>query len=91
MFLMMMRERLGGKKSGFTVYQVHDAVSALVQSWWLNARASTALLERTAEKINYHQQRNAIATRYHVKRTRKKLRQIGIRVSKIKKCVWDST
>ena len=38
------RKDLGGKKSGFTVYQVHDAVSALVQSWWLNARASTAFV-----------------------------------------------
>jgi len=62
-----------------------------VQSWWLNGRASTALLDRVATTIEYHQQRNARATFFHTKQTRKKLRQIGIKLTKIKNCKWDST
>ena len=73
------------------MYQVHDAVSALVQSWWLKGRASAALLDRTAANIEYHQQRNAMAKKSHARKTKQKLRKIGIKVSKIKRCMWDST
>ena len=73
------------------MYQVHDAVSALVQSWWLNGRASAALLDRTAENIEYHQQRNAVATKAHTKKTIQKLHGIGMLLTQIKRCYWDST
>jgi hypothetical protein len=73
------------------VYQIHDAVSALVQSWWLNGRASAALLEHTATTIAYTQQRNAQARQCHAKRKRKRLRQKGIKLTHIPRCKWDST
>jgi hypothetical protein len=66
-------------------------VSALVQSWWLNGRASAALLEHTASTIAYTQQRNAMARKSHTKRRRKRLRQKGIKLTQIPRCEWEST
>ena len=73
------------------MYQVHDAVAALMQSWWLNGRASAALLEHTANTIAYTQQRNALARKSHTKRTRRKLRAKGIKLTELTRCYWDST
>jgi ribosomal 50S subunit-associated protein YjgA (DUF615 family) len=74
-----------------TVCQVHTAVGALVQSWWLNGRASPKLIEHIAECIHDTQQDNAKARKSHIKRTRRKLRQIGIKLTQLKRCCWDST
>jgi len=67
---------------------MHTAVGALVGSWWLNGRASTALIEQTASTIEYTQQRNATARKSHTKRTRKKLRKIGIKLKDLISCKW---
>jgi len=67
---------------------VHTAVGALVRSWWLNSRASTALVEQTASTIQYTQQRNASARNSHTKRTRKRLRKIGIKLKDLIRCKW---
>jgi hypothetical protein len=67
---------------------VHTAVAALIRSWWLNSRASTALIEQTAKKIQYTQQRNATARKSHSKQTRKKLRKIGIKLKDLVRCKW---
>jgi hypothetical protein len=60
----------------------------LVRSWWLNGRASPTLIELTADKIQHWQQRNAIARECHHKRTRKKLRKIGVKLKEIIRCKW---
>lgn len=67
---------------------MHRAVGALVQSWWLNGRASAKLIEQTASTTAHWQQRNAAARKYHTKRTRKKLREIGIKLNDLIRCKW---
>jgi len=62
-----------------------------VQSWWLNGRASAALLAHVAATIQYRQQRNAQARKSHAKRTRKKLREKGIKLTEIVRCRWGPT
>jgi hypothetical protein len=82
LFLARVREKLRGKNLELTVSQVHSAIGSLVRSWWLNGRASTTLIEHTAKTIQHWQQRSAIARKSHHKQTRKKLRQIGIKIEK---------
>lgn len=62
-----------------------------MQSWWLNGRASAALLDRVAAKIQYRQERNAQARLSHTKRTRRKLRRKGIKLTEIERCRWGPT
>jgi hypothetical protein len=62
-----------------------------VQSWWLNGRASAALLEQTASIIAYTQQRNRAARQSHTQRTRRTLRKKGIKLTEAVRCFWDST
>lgn len=68
--------------------QVHTAMCAVVQSLWLDESSAEKLFERAAEKINWHQHRNATARKSHVKKTRRKLRSLGIKLSIIKRCYW---
>lgn len=68
--------------------QVHTAVGALVRSWWLNGRASTALIEQTAREIQHWQQRIAAARKSHTKQKRKKLRELGIKLKDLIRCKW---
>ena len=63
-------------------------MGALIQSWWLNGQASTQLIDKTASIIEYTQVRNALARKFHTKKTRQKLRRIGIKLTKIKRCKW---
>lgn len=70
--------------------QLHTAMAALVRSWWDNDQAaSDRLLERTAKKITRTQQRQVVARRSHTKTTRRKLRELGIRLTELPKCGWD--
>ena len=91
LFLARMRQRLGGKNPELTECQVHTCIAALIPSWWLGQRPSVKLLEKTAAKIGRTQQRNALTRKCHTKRTRKKLRQLGIRLTDIPRCKWDGT
>lgn len=74
-----------------TVCQVRAAVSAVVQAWSLDEAAAENLFQRTAEKIQYHQRRNAQARSSHVKTTKRKLQALGIKLSTLKKCTSDTT
>lgn len=69
--------------------QVHDAVAALMPSWWRNGRASQTLIEHTANTIQHWQQRNATARTFHRKRKLKKLREIGIVLKDLIRCKWS--
>ena len=72
--------------------QLHTALAALVRSWWANGRAaSERLLEKTAAKITHQQRRNAQARKSHTKRTRRRLRELGIKLTELKRCRWDGT
>jgi hypothetical protein len=62
-----------------------------VQSWWLNGRASPTLIEHIVEEIQDTQQDNAKARKSHTKLRLRKLRALGIKLTLLKRCCWDST
>jgi len=66
-------------------------VAGLIESWWLNGRVSARLLEKLAEKIQDTQQKNAKSRRSHEKRTRRKLRQLGIKLTCTERCRGDTS
>jgi hypothetical protein len=70
---------------------VHTAVAALIPFWWLSLRAPKKLLERTAAEIERAQRRNATARKSHTKRTRRRLRESGIKLTELPRCKWDTT
>jgi len=70
------------------VCQVHIAAAALVQSCWLSGNVCAALIEAAAGEIQHWQQRNATARKCHTKRTRKKLRKMGIYLKDLIHCKW---
>ena len=66
--------------------QVHRVVAAQVVAKWLSGRVSQKLLERLADEVEYHQTRNRQARKSHEKRTRRLLRERGIRLTKMARC-----
>jgi len=91
LFLVEAKQRLREKNPEWTVCQVQTATGALVESWWLNGRATKELLARAARKIARDQQRNALTREYHTKRTRQKLRILGIKLTTTPRCAWDTS
>ena len=71
--------------------QVHTAISALIRSLWLEGRAASALYAQAADEIQWAQSRNAQARRSHTKTTRARLRSLGIRLTDVKRCRWNSS
>ena len=71
--------------------QVRRAAAAVVQSWWLDAKAAEELFARTAAVIRYHQRRNAQARGSHTKTTRRKLRRLGIKLRTLKLADGDTS
>jgi hypothetical protein len=67
---------------------VHVAVAALVRSWWLKGALCAALIEEAANAIQHWQQRLAAARKSHIKRTRRKLRRMGIYLKDLIRCKW---
>jgi hypothetical protein len=67
---------------------VHVAAAALVRSWWLSGALSTALIEAAANEIQHWQERIATARKSNIKRTRKKLRKMGIYLKDLIRCEW---
>lgn len=74
-----------------TECQIHTAVAALIPFWWLSLPPPKALLERTSAEIRRTQRRNALARKCHTKRTRRRLRESGIKLTGLPHCRWDST
>ena len=91
LFLTRMRQEFGGKNPELTECQVHTAVAALIPFWWLGLCPPRALLERTSEEIKRTQCRSALARRCHTKRTRRRLHALGIKLTELPRCRWDST
>jgi hypothetical protein len=69
------------------VRQIHKAIAAQINALWLNGRISTQLVEKLAE-ITSTQADNAKARKSHQKRTRRRLRQRGIKLGQVKRCSW---
>ncbi len=67
-------------------------MATLVRSWGLSLpKVRGELLQKAAEKIRYVQHRKAQARKSHWKRALEKLRQLGITLSELKRCKWDTT
>jgi hypothetical protein len=74
------------------VCQLHTAMAVVVQSWWDNGHGPTdRLVEKTVRKIQTLQRRNAEARQSHTKKTRRKLRVLGIRLTGLARCGWGTT
>jgi isoaspartyl peptidase/L-asparaginase-like protein (Ntn-hydrolase superfamily) len=67
------------------------AANALIQALRLPVAAAKAVLEKAARIIQYHQKRNAQARKSHTKTRNKKLAAMGIDMSTIKRCNWDTS
>ena len=74
-----------------TECQVHTAVAALIPFWWLDLSPPRKLLERTSAEIERANRRDAVARKSHTKRTRRRLRESGIKLTELPRCTWDST
>ena len=70
---------------------MHTAVAALIPFWWLNLSPPKKLLERTSAEIERAQRRDASSRKGHTKRTRRRLREIGIKLTELPRCSWNST
>lgn len=66
--------------------QVHRVVAAQVLAKWLSGRVSQKVLEQLVDEVEYHQARNRQARQSHEKRTRRLLRERGIRLTKMSRC-----
>jgi hypothetical protein len=67
-------------------------MSALVRSWGLSSPTDRGkLLKKAAAKVRYAQRRNAEARKSHWKRALEKLTQLGITLSQLNRCEWDTT
>jgi hypothetical protein len=91
LFLTRMRQDGGGGNPELTECQAPTVLAALIPSGWLGQRVSARLVERTATLIERTQQRNATARRRHTKRTRRRPRALGIKLTELKRCQWGRT
>ena len=71
--------------------QLRTAVDAVVESWWLDPISAHRLLQRTAEKLQYHQRRNAEARKSHTKTKKRKLQQRGITLKSLVQTCFDTS
>jgi hypothetical protein len=67
-------------------------LAALIRSWWMTeASATECWLEKVAKRITKTQQRIAEARKSHTKTTIGKLHTMGIYLTQINRCRWNST
>lgn len=58
----------------------------LIQSRQLEAQAREQLYDKIARRIDYYQQRNALARLCHTRATIRKLHRIGITLTELPRC-----
>jgi hypothetical protein len=63
----------------------------MVLFWWLKMRVPAQIIERTVKNIQETQDDNAKARTSHIKATRRKLRALGIKLTDIERCTWDTS
>ena len=90
LFLSQSRKLLRENYPELTVSQVRQAMSSLVQSWWLAPFDADALIEQTAKRLEYYQRRNSQARKSHSKTRARRLQEMGIDISATPRCQWDS-
>ena len=59
--------------------------------WWLKTRVPAKIIERTAENIQETQDENAKSRKSHIKATRSKLRALGIKLTEVERCTWNTS
>jgi hypothetical protein len=91
LFLSQCRKQLQQTYPELTVSQVRQAMSSLVQSWWLAPLDADALIEQTARRLEYYQRRNIQARTSHSKTRRGRLKEIGVDLNATPRCEWDSS
>ena len=66
--------------------QVHRVVATQVMAKWRSGCVSKKVLEQLVDEVKYHQARNRQARNSHEKRTRRLLRDRGIRLTHMARC-----
>ena len=79
----------GGKNPALTVCQLRQAAGALVHSLWLTGQVRTSFLRKEAEIVTKTQQRNEKSQRSHVKTRKRRLRELGIKLSSLRCCIMN--
>lgn len=91
LFLARARQNLLESYPELTVSQVYQATSGVIQSWWLTPTDADRLINATAYRIQYYQRRNAQARASHTRTRIAKLASMGIDVTTMKRCSWDTS
>lgn len=91
LFLARSRLKLLGEHPDVTVSQMRQATSAIIQSWWLSPKDAERLIEHTARQLTYYQRRNKQARESHTRTRIKKLEELGIDLSTINQCGFDTS
>lgn len=91
LFLSRARLRLRENYPELTVSQVRQAMSSLVQSWWLRPFSANELIENTAHRLQYYQRRNSQSRASHTKTRIRQLQEVGIAVAEIPRCSWEGS
>lgn len=90
LFLARMRETFLTWYPELTVSQMKQAMSALIDSMFLTPASAQRVLDLAARKLTYYQRRNEQARKSHTKTRNRKLAEIGVDLSTIQKCSWDT-
>ncbi len=65
--------------------------AALVESWSLQSRRAQAhLFKKVALIITYTQERNLKSEKAHILKTKRRLREAGIKLSTLPTCCWTA-
>ena len=73
-----------------TLNQVRDALAAWWQALPFGWRTRKRILETAAWRISYLRYRNTEARVCHAKKTRQRLRDLGIEIERIRTCVGSN-
>jgi SRSO17 transposase len=91
LFLARMRQEFQQTYPELTISQLKQAMSSLIESWWMTPENAERLFKSMAYKLTYYQKRNAQARKSHTKTRNKKLAAMGIDMDSISKCSWDTS
>ena len=80
-------DRLGYSVESLTLYQIRDALAAYLAALPLGREARRHILEHAAWTISYERHRNERAKTSHRKAALRRLRKLGIYITRIRTCL----